>query len=516
MTLALTPRARLALAACGALTTAFGYALGDTYLARTSNHAGYHLVAVRDVVRSPLRARPRKTLVAVIDGLRLDAAMGLASVAKLRAAGQCLRTTVGLPTLSRPSYATLSTGLEQGRTGARSNADPHPLAAESVWEVAREAHLVVEARSELVWWRELFPRGFDRYDEFRDTDDGFARPLDADLTLIHPVYTDEAAHQHGAASPQYRAAVARADRELSRALDRLDLRRDLVVLTADHGHRDAGGHGGGTTVITTVLTCFAGRNVAHRGDLVDSDTRLVAPTLATLLGIRFPMHLRAVEDPLDGIARIVDRDAVGDDYYNDRLVAVTRARAANAASLRLTAGDDATWSAFDRRLAWLQLARALGVVVAISSVSAWLARRVLPRRQFAVTIAWTALAVGVFLAVYAWRSGGLDLTSLGTRTNFVRRSLLCAAGAWAFAAMIHRAAGGDVDLVARRLAVSLTLVLALAAMHVAAFGWPLAAPLPGAFLFFAPFLLAPFTVMTGLFAVVASALPRRSTARERV
>lgn len=511
----LSPRSRLLAAAFGALACALGYWLGDTYLGRLSNHAGSHLIATNDTVRTPLRVRPRRTLVAVIDGLRFDAAVTLRSVARLRAAGQCFRTHVGLPTLSRPSYATLSTGLEQDRTGARTNADSRPVTAESIWEVAREAHLRVEGRSELPWWRELFPRGFDRYDLFGAYDDGFARPLDADLTLIHPVYIDEAGHQRGAASPQYAASVRRVDVELSRALDRLDLQRDLVILTADHGHRDVGGHGGAAPEITRVLTCFAGRNVARREGDLDADTRLVAPALSALLGLRLPTHLRAVEDPLDHVARILDRRAVGDDYYDDRLVAIVRARATNAAQLRAWTHGDGTWTAFNRLLSLLQLARALGAGLAFASLLRWLSRRTLPAGQGRVTVGLLALALGVFIALYAWRTGGLDLTSLGARSRFIRSSMLCAAGSMAFFALAHRAAGGGLDLFNRRLVVALAVVVALNFMHIAAYGWPMGAPLPGPFLFFAPFLGAPLLVIAGTFTVLACAAPRRAVPSSR-
>lgn len=511
----LSPRSRLVAAAFGALACALGYWLGDTYLGRLSNHAGYHLIAVRDDVRTPPRARPRRALVAVIDGLRYDAALTLRSVARLRAAGQCFRTHVGLPTLSRASYATLSTGLEQDRTGARTNADSHPVAAESIWEVARERRLRVEGRSELGWWRELFPRGFDRYDIFNAYGDGFARPLDADLTLIHPVYIDESGHQHGAASPQYAASVRRVDAELSRALDRLDLQRDLVILTADHGHRDAGGHGGAAPEVAHVLTCFAGRNVARREGDLDADTRIVAPALSALLGLRLPRHLRAVEDPLDHVARIVDRRAVGDDYYNDRVVAIVRARAANAAQLRAWTHGDGTWTAFNRLLWLLQLARALGVGLAFASLTRWLSRRVLPAGQGRVTVGLLTLAIGVFLALYAWRAGGLDLTSLGARSRFIRASMLCAAGAWASFALAHRAAGGGLDLLNRRLVVALAVIVALNLMHIAAYGWPVGAPLPGPFLFFAPFLGAPLLVVSGAVTVLVSAAPWRAVPSSR-
>ena len=126
---------------CAVLMLA-GDVLSETYVSRLPNHAGYHLVSVEDPLPAALRApgvRPRHTVLVVIDGLRLDLATTMASVQRLRAEGQCRRTDVGPLSVSRPVYAVMSTGLEQDRTGSRNNDDQSPLAAESIWQVARQA-----------------------------------------------------------------------------------------------------------------------------------------------------------------------------------------------------------------------------------------------------------------------------------------------------------------------------------------------------------------------------------------
>src|SRR5262249_60860921 len=64
------------------------------------------------------------------------------------------------------------------------------------------------------------------------------------LVVVHNA-PDEAGHAHGAASRAYRDAAAQADRDLGEIVAALDLERDAVLVTADHGHTDAGGHGGG-------------------------------------------------------------------------------------------------------------------------------------------------------------------------------------------------------------------------------------------------------------------------------
>ena len=85
------------------------------------------------------------------------------TLARLQERGQCRLTDVGSLPMSRPVYAVLSTGLEADRAGNRDNDDTGPLAAQSIWELARAAGLRVAAVSELPWWQELFPRGFDDY-----------------------------------------------------------------------------------------------------------------------------------------------------------------------------------------------------------------------------------------------------------------------------------------------------------------------------------------------------------------
>ena len=60
------------------------------------------------------------------------------------------------------------------RTGARANADSAPLAADSIWQSARRAGWQVRGYSELWWWHDLFPDGFDRYEVKEAEPDLFA------------------------------------------------------------------------------------------------------------------------------------------------------------------------------------------------------------------------------------------------------------------------------------------------------------------------------------------------------
>jgi len=199
-------------AACAAI----GAFLGLTYIGRLPHHEGYHLVAVDDEVKVAIPARPRHVVVIVVDGLRADAAETMESTRRLARAGHCRTSDQGSYTVSRPVYALLSTGLEVDRSGSRNNEQTAPLAAESIWTIARDSRLRVTGSSHLPWFRQLSPNGFDEFRHAKSHDENvFEGVALADLSLFHPLYVDEAGHQHGAASAAYRAAVTRADCEIA-------------------------------------------------------------------------------------------------------------------------------------------------------------------------------------------------------------------------------------------------------------------------------------------------------------
>src|SRR5262249_9223341 len=122
---AVAPWRRAALVLFGLGCAVLAYVSGDGYLGRMTVHRGFLPVGVADAAR--LRGpRPRRAVVILADGLRGDAALGLAATRRLAAAGQCRVMDVGAPTLSRPVYTTLSTGLGADRSGVRENDDAAP------------------------------------------------------------------------------------------------------------------------------------------------------------------------------------------------------------------------------------------------------------------------------------------------------------------------------------------------------------------------------------------------------
>jgi len=128
------------------------------------------------------------------------------------------------------------------------------------------------------------------------------REGDPDAGFVYFSSIDAAGHGWGAASAEYLAAIAATDAWVGQLLDAVTARpgypreRWLVLVTTDHGHTDAGGHGGYSDAeVQTFVIAYGAEVVAGRRD----DVRLVdvAPTVLKHLGV-------AVPDGLDGHAII--------------------------------------------------------------------------------------------------------------------------------------------------------------------------------------------------------------------
>lgn len=507
------------------LSVAVGYFLAERYVPRLAQHGGYFLVNVEDRLPSAQRARaerPRHTVFVLLDGLRADFAARMATMGALRRAGQCRRTDVGFETVSRPVYAVLSTGLEQDRTGVRNNANESPITAHSFWQSAHDSGLRVTAVAELPWFGQLFSGAFDEYRLVDRAADHFTPVELSDLTLISPIYIDEAAHDHGARSPQYADAVARADREMARLLSRLDLTQDLIVVTADHGHCDRGGHGAISPEVAHVLTCMAGRGVARRADLPDDvvtlDARTVAPTMSVLLGVPLPRNLRAgmpdregrPQDDLDRIWDIVDPAALGAEYVTDRRAAIDRFRRENSAQLQVWRGAGATWDDLVHAQRSRQAQRALFFFAAICVLCLPFRRHILPS-QPGYFLAWLGLNIALLIAIYTALRGSFDMTSVNQRADFILGSSVACVITWLCTAPIHwRVFHQHTRLRDDQLRVTAILLVCNLA-HVVAYGWPLGYPLPTLRLFFFPLIGGVALVWSAIFSLVLTLIPAPRT-----
>jgi hypothetical protein len=270
----------------------------------------------------------RRVYVVIIDGLRLDKSYELPFLDELRRRGVDSEAQSHYPTWSRPNYVSILTGVPPVASGVRTNHHSTPVELDSLMDRARAAGMFVASATDYDVLPRLFlrPREQGHTEALEDLDiDAMEDPFSADavrapdaplqspfddaryapwpggfpeagaavngdLVIMLVGAVDAAGHAHGGDSPQYREAAEIADRALARALAKIDLSQDAVVITADHGHTGRGGHGGLEPEVLTVPLIMAGAGVKPGATAIDAHLIDIAPTVSALLGIPAPGH----------------------------------------------------------------------------------------------------------------------------------------------------------------------------------------------------------------------------------
>ncbi|MFA5845241.1 MAG: alkaline phosphatase family protein [Coriobacteriia bacterium] len=254
-------------------------------------------------VASPHREGPRaarRVVLVIVDGLRADVSQGLRTMGSLRSHGADLVLETPQPSLSYPDWTTILSGAPPQVSGVTTNDfDRHvpvPTLLDSALKVRRRVVVVG-------------PRGFDTlfgasratasyFEDWREGEYLSGRLVDEtlrlvasnrpDIVLLHLPDVDEAGHDFGGASVEYRTMAERVDTDLGRLVTALQDGRTAFVVVSDHGHVDAGGHGGWEPDATMAPAVFAGSGVSlgqGTGRLID-----LAPTVAVLAGLEVPSH----------------------------------------------------------------------------------------------------------------------------------------------------------------------------------------------------------------------------------
>ncbi len=227
-----------------------------------------------------------KILLVGIDGLRFDIALasGVAdNLVALRHDGHYAPMEMEVPTISGPGWASILTGTTHAQHGIVDNtfigsrlarhpdllsrafyadqttttfaaagwpplvdpAGPGPVVFRRVEQERAELHQVVCRDGETYGYRCVD-------DEIATIATRTLQDHGPDVSFVYFCLADETAHVHGAVSPQYRDAIARVDHHLGMVMAAVASRAEvfgepwLVAVTTDHGHVDAGGHGGST------------------------------------------------------------------------------------------------------------------------------------------------------------------------------------------------------------------------------------------------------------------------------
>jgi len=243
----------------------------------------------------------------VVDGLRLDASRTMKTLNMLRQQGADFAAWAGEPSLSYPGWTVIASGATQEVSAVTTNWYEGPVRVDHLFAAAKAAGLRTGVAGS-PGWATLFQGAVDARvlvedpDDYTDAEAGYRTSADAtdgaldllaqdlQFVLIHLPSVDVLGHGFGGTSPQYAESVRRVDGHLEAILQAVDLADTTVLVTADHGHIDRGGHGGWETVVRQVPLVLAGAGV--RRGVQDRDVRQtdIAPTVAALLGLSIPAH----------------------------------------------------------------------------------------------------------------------------------------------------------------------------------------------------------------------------------
>ncbi len=237
----------------------------------------------------------RRVFLVVVDGLGL-AESHLPALDALRARGIAGAASSHYPTVSRPNYITILTGVPPVASGVRANRVRYEIRLDSIMHRVKEGGLVVDTASDIGAIPSLFePPPFDRVLRGETTEE--LEPLLLDLAatskpglvFVLAGDVDRSGHKAGVGE-DYRAAAARVDAMIGKLAAAIDLSQDAIVVTADHGHVARGGHGGDEPDAASVPLVIAGAGVIPNAQLANAKLADIAPTVAALLGVAAPGH----------------------------------------------------------------------------------------------------------------------------------------------------------------------------------------------------------------------------------
>lgn len=248
--------------------------------------------------------KPKIVLVG-IDGLRIDLARGTGAMPTLDAViGQGVFTPLRMdvPTLSGPGWSTLLTGSTHAEHAVQDNRFVgHRLLHRP--DLLSRAYFADQSTTTLaaagwpplvdpadagpvIWQRREQQRSGHHTVISRDGETYGYQVVDAviadhavevlaakgpDVSFIYFCDADDEGHVYGPHSQQYAAAMGRVENHLSRIKQAIEHRIEnhdedwYLVLTTDHGHVDAGGHGAGSEVerASFVAATRFGSSLAH-------------------------------------------------------------------------------------------------------------------------------------------------------------------------------------------------------------------------------------------------------------
>ncbi len=262
-----------------------------------------------------------KVILVVSDALRDDtAADQMGYLEHLVEANLATRYTViaELPTMSRPLYETIHTGLPVSEHGVVTNQVVRRSKMPNIFQAAVE-HGKTTAAAAYWWYSELYNHvPYDLLDD-REVDDPslliqhgrfytkddypdaelfatagmLARRFEPDYLLVHPMGMDYIGETFGADSSEYRNHAIFQDVMLGNLIPEWLAVGYIVLITGDHGINNDKLHGGTTPDVRNVPLYMIPPDGKGSGNRQESVSQLrIAPTVCHLMGVPIPETMK--------------------------------------------------------------------------------------------------------------------------------------------------------------------------------------------------------------------------------
>jgi len=216
-----------------------------------------------------------------------------------------------LPSISRPIYETIHTGLKVSEHGVISNQTVRLSNQPNIFGMANQAGKKTAAAA-YYWFSELYNHAPYNPIEDREVNDStlgiqngrfytqdempdmevfaaagmLVRKFFPDYMLVHPMGMDEVGEHHGANSSAYRNHAIQQDKWLSIYISEWVSLGYQILVTGDHGMNDDGMHGGTIPLVREVPLFLLGADIIGLGDTHEVVSQLqIAPTICKLLNL---------------------------------------------------------------------------------------------------------------------------------------------------------------------------------------------------------------------------------------
>lgn len=262
-----------------------------------------------------------KVIFILSDGLRYDTArdgMGFLMHLVEQKIASLYKVIGELPTLSRPMYETIHTGVPVIEHGIVSNRTIRPSYMPNIFHLATQSGKTTAAIA-YYWFSELYNRA--PYDKFEDcevnnpslliqhgrfyTQDDYpdaecfsiaamlVRKFSPDYLLVHPSGMDWIGETYGSDTPEYRKMATHQDSLMANLIPEWLERGYNILLGSDHGINPSRSHGGTTPDVREVPLFLIQSNKQGDGIIPSPVSMLqIAPTICTLLGLPIPSSMK--------------------------------------------------------------------------------------------------------------------------------------------------------------------------------------------------------------------------------